>query len=67
MHSPFCDALVGSDDGGLNVNGVILHPSQLHRLIQRSYYIQGIMPLYRKTCPEHVYSRTPSYKYALTV
>ena len=43
--SPFCDALVRPNDGGLDVDGVIPHPSQLHGLVQRPHHIQGVVPL----------------------
>jgi len=42
---PLCDALVRPDDGGLDVDGVITHPSQLHGFLQSTDHIQGIVTL----------------------
>lgn len=56
MYSPLGNALVGSDDGSLYVNGVVLHPSQLHCLVQCSHYIQSIVSLYKETCTENVFT-----------
>lgn len=44
-HSPFSDTFVGSDDGRLDVDGVVPHPAQLHGLVQGSHHVQGIMAL----------------------
>lgn len=43
--SPLGDALVGPDDGGLDVDGVVPHPPQLQRLVQGAHHIQGVMTL----------------------
>lgn len=42
---PLHDALVGTDDGGLDVDGVVPHPPQLHGLLQSSHHEQGVVSL----------------------
>lgn len=36
---------MGSDDGGLDVDGVVPHPPQLHGLLQRSHHEQSVVSL----------------------
>lgn len=43
--SPLCDAFVRPDDGGLEVDGVVTHPSQLHGLLQGTHHVQSIVAL----------------------
>lgn len=45
VNAPLHDALVCADDGGLNVDGVVPHPPQLHGLLQRSNHKQSIVSL----------------------
>lgn len=47
VNPPLHDALVGADDGGLDVDGVVPHPPQLHGLLQRAHHEQGVVPLWR--------------------
>ena len=47
--SPLCDALVRPDDGGLDVDGVVTHPSQLHGFLQSADHVQRVMTLYTHT------------------
>lgn len=44
-HSPFRDAFVGSDDGGLDVYRVVPHSAQLHGFIQGSHHVQSVVTL----------------------
>lgn len=43
--SPLCDALVRPDDGGLDVDGVVTHPSEFHGFLQSTDHVQGIVAL----------------------
>ncbi len=43
--SPLCDALVRPDDGGLDVDGMVSHPPQLHGLLQSSHHEQSVVSL----------------------
>lgn len=36
---------MGSDDRGLNVDGMVPHPPELHGLLQSSHHEQSIMSL----------------------
>lgn len=42
---PLHDALVGADDGGLDVDGMVSHSPQLHGLLQSSHHEQSVVPL----------------------
>lgn len=41
--SPLRDAFVRPDDGGLDVDGVVSHPSQLHGLLQGADHVQSVV------------------------
>lgn len=41
--SPLRDAFVRPDDGGLDVDGVVTHPSQLHGLFQGADHVQSVV------------------------
>lgn len=43
--TPLHDALMGSDDGGLDVDGMVPHSPELHGLLQSSHHEQSIMSL----------------------
>ena len=43
--SPLGDALVRSDDGRLDVDGVVPHAPQLQGFVQGAHYIKRIVPL----------------------
>lgn len=45
VNPPLHDALVGANDGGLDVDGMVPHAPQLHGLLQSSHHEQSIMPL----------------------
>lgn len=45
VYKPLHDALVRADDGGLNVDGMVPHPSQLHGLLQSSNHEERVVPL----------------------
>lgn len=45
LHVPLHDALVRADDGGLDVDGMVPHPSQLHGLLQSSHHEQSVVSL----------------------
>lgn len=56
--SPLCDALVRPDDGGLDVDGVVTHPSELHGFLQSADHVQRVMTLYAQT---HKHTHTLSF------
>lgn len=41
--SPLCDAFVRPDDGGLDVDGMVSHPSQLHGFLQGADHVQSVV------------------------
>ena len=51
---PFTDLAVGSQDTGLDINGVVPHASQHYRFIQGSYYENGVMALCKQDISPYI-------------